>query len=253
MKTDISRAAIIDRWQELETQPVKKLTFFKLLLGYNLLNRAKVQYQDFGTATQIEYQYTKGNNATGTIPTYQLDKRQSFAVAARLNITLMMAVIDRWQELESQPPKTALPPQYVRYLQHVAKVPPRHFCAMVLVYNGFIGKLSLVGHDLIEKMMPDGSFSKMFSGTLRKDGINPKTFPTYPFVSINGFRGDARAYPICFYDRADQYLQDFWLPKHAPQYLETRDRDALQKMPIAMPYIIVRFKLPQCSKQIGLF
>ena len=32
--------------------------------------------------------------------TYQLDKRQSIAVASRLNTALLMRIIDRWQELE---------------------------------------------------------------------------------------------------------------------------------------------------------
>ena len=40
------------------------------------------------------------NDSGQTIDTYSFDKRQSLAVAAKLNTALLMRVIDRWQELE---------------------------------------------------------------------------------------------------------------------------------------------------------
>ena len=54
----------------------------------------------FGATTKIPYKLLR-NNAEFTIQTYQLDKRQSIAVASRLNTALLMKVIDRWQELEA--------------------------------------------------------------------------------------------------------------------------------------------------------
>jgi len=197
--------------------------------------------QEFGLATKISHPIKSGKGRTQNIQTYKLDKRQSIAVAARLNTALLMAVIDRWQELESQtvtPPKTALPPQYVRYLEHTRDVPRGHFCAMQLVYNGFIAKLSYVGHDLLENLLPDGSFSRMFSAKLRKRGINVDSFAGYPFKSpTSNYRGKARAYPMQYYAEADQFLHDFWLPKHAEKYLAGRDQSALGKMPVALPYL----------------
>src|SRR5690606_11064261 len=56
---------------------------------------------EFGTATKISQQYIKGNGAKGFLTTYHLNKRQSIAVAARLNTSLLMRIIDRWQELEN--------------------------------------------------------------------------------------------------------------------------------------------------------
>jgi hypothetical protein len=52
----------------------------------------------FGGVTQIEYRTSEGN----TYQTYQLDKRQSIAVAAHLNVALLMRIIDRWHELETK-------------------------------------------------------------------------------------------------------------------------------------------------------
>lgn len=54
---------------------------------------------EFGTVSIMDIVY---NDKGQTIQTYMLDKRQSVAVAARLNTALLMRVIDRWQELESK-------------------------------------------------------------------------------------------------------------------------------------------------------
>ncbi len=54
----------------------------------------------FGTATKISYPITSGKGRKQLIETYQLNKRQSIAVAARLNTNLLMRIIDRWQALE---------------------------------------------------------------------------------------------------------------------------------------------------------
>ena len=54
----------------------------------------------FGQVSILDISYEKGNGALGITQTYQLDKRQSIAVAAKLNTSLLMRIIDRWQELE---------------------------------------------------------------------------------------------------------------------------------------------------------
>ncbi len=54
---------------------------------------------EFGTMSIMDIVY---NDKGQTIQTYMLDKRQSVAVASRLNTALLMRVIDRWQELENK-------------------------------------------------------------------------------------------------------------------------------------------------------
>lgn len=52
------------------------------------------------------------------LQTYQLDKRQSIAVAARLNTGLLMRIIDRWQELENSTPSALkVPRTYIEALK----------------------------------------------------------------------------------------------------------------------------------------
>ena len=59
--------------------------------------------EGFGSITENSY-CNNGRYYT----TYQLDKRQSLAVAAKLNVSFLMRIIDRWQELENPRPLTAI-------------------------------------------------------------------------------------------------------------------------------------------------
>jgi len=58
--------------------------------------------EGFGAITKISYMLEIGNGAKRNIQTYQLNRRQSMAVSARLNTTLLMKVIDRLDELENK-------------------------------------------------------------------------------------------------------------------------------------------------------
>ena len=60
---------------------------------------AMAESPDFGTVSILDIVY---NDKGQTTKTYQLDKRQSIAVAANLNTALLMRIIDRWQELEGR-------------------------------------------------------------------------------------------------------------------------------------------------------
>ena len=55
----------------------------------------------FGLAPQIEEPIISGKGREQSITTYQLNKRQSIAVAAKLNVSLLMNIVDRWTELEA--------------------------------------------------------------------------------------------------------------------------------------------------------
>jgi|GEM_PF-4338224 len=60
---------------------------------------AMAESPDFGTVSILDIVY---NDKGQTTKTYQLNKRQSIAVSARLNTALLMRIVDRWQELEEQ-------------------------------------------------------------------------------------------------------------------------------------------------------
>ena len=88
----------------MKTMTLKEITD---LLGVRhdkaMLKVAKMAKEpDFGLVSKMDIQYESGKGRIDTIQTYQLDKRQSIAVAARLNTALLMRIVDRWQELEIQ-------------------------------------------------------------------------------------------------------------------------------------------------------
>ena len=74
---------------------------------------AMTESPDFGTVSILDIVY---NDKGQTTKTYQLDKRQSIAVASRLNTALLMRIIDRWQELENQS-KPSMPTTYIAALE----------------------------------------------------------------------------------------------------------------------------------------
>ena len=72
----------------------------------------------FGTMFEIDIAY-KGSQTTKT---YQLDERQSIAVASMLNVALLMRVIDRWKELEEKQtaPQFQIPQTFAEAMQLAA-------------------------------------------------------------------------------------------------------------------------------------
>ena len=56
--------------------------------------------KDFGELRKIRSSYKNNLGVDLPLDTYELDERQSIAVASRLNTSLLMRVIDRWKELE---------------------------------------------------------------------------------------------------------------------------------------------------------
>ena len=61
------------------------------------------QDPDFGSATKISYHLPASHQKRAeTIQTYQLNKRQSIAVAARLNVGMLMVLVDYWIEREAK-------------------------------------------------------------------------------------------------------------------------------------------------------
>lgn len=71
----------------------------------------------FGTMFEIDIAY---NDSGQTTKTYQLNQRQSIAVASMLNTALLMRVIDRWQELEKKQPQFQIPQTFAEAMQLAA-------------------------------------------------------------------------------------------------------------------------------------
>ena len=73
--------------------------------------------EGFGTLAKTATVY---NSKGQTIDTYQFTKKQAIAVGARLNNTMLMKVINRLEELETQKPQFQIPQSYSEALRLAA-------------------------------------------------------------------------------------------------------------------------------------
>lgn len=106
----------IERFGVEQTMTLKEITDLLEVRHNNAMAVVSkmLENQEFGHATKIQYRTTQGNE----YETYRLNKRQSIAVAAKLNTSLLMRIIDRWQELEARDNKL-LPQNYEEALEHL--------------------------------------------------------------------------------------------------------------------------------------
>ena len=131
-------------------------------------------------------------------------------------------------------------PEHVRrYIKNRIKIPISHFSMLNEIYLNFLAPLEDYGIVPPDKIMPDISTGRMFSGFLRAKGIDPEKFPTYEHEFVDGARKTvhARLYPIQHLEEFRKYFNAVWLPTRARQYLK-------QKFPKALPYISKIAALP---------
>lgn len=124
-------------------------------------------------------------------------------------------------------------PEHVRrYLKNRTKIPPDHFSMLNEIYLNFLAPLEDFGVLPPDKIMPDISTGRMFSGFLRTQGIDPSEFPNYwhEFTDDSRRTVQARLYPIKYLEEFRKYFNDVWLPRHAEKYLAER-------FPRALPYV----------------
>ena len=132
-----------------------------------------------------------------------------------------------------------MPVHLQRFLKNRAKIPYTHFSMLNELYLRFLAPLEDQGIIPPETIMPDISTGKMFSNFLKRQGIDPTTFPYYEHEFLDNARPtvQARLYPIEYLSDFLAYFHEDWLPNHAQNYLEKR-------FPQAVPYLPVLVQLP---------
>ena len=132
-----------------------------------------------------------------------------------------------------------MPVHVKRYLKNRDKVPHTHFSMLNEIYLNFLAPLEDVGIIPPGGMMPDISTGLMFSGFLRKRGINPNEFPKYDHEFNDPARPvvEARLYPIELLPEFRKYFNEVWLPSKAETYLA-------KNFPKALPHVKRILKLP---------
>ena len=132
-----------------------------------------------------------------------------------------------------------MPAHVHRFMKNRAKIPHTHFSMLNEIYLNLFAPLEESGVIPPDKIMPDISTGRMFSGFLRQRGIDPNQFPTYEHEFADSSRTpvQARLYPIEYLPDFRRYFNEIWLPARAEKYFEER-------FPKALPYLPVILQLP---------
>ena len=126
-----------------------------------------------------------------------------------------------------------MPSHVRRYMKNRMKIPYDCFSMLNELYLNLVAPLEDVNLILPDKVMPDISMGMMFSGFLRKHGINPSEFQTYTHEWNDPKRApvQARLYPIRHLADFRAYFNNEWLPKHAESYFRKRFPKAIHYVP----------------------
>ncbi len=126
-----------------------------------------------------------------------------------------------------------MPVHVQRFLKNRSKIPHDHFSMLNEIYLNLLAPLEDYGVIPPDKMMPDISTGRMFSGFLRRKGIDPNQFPTYEheFVDLSRPTVNARLYPIEHLPDFRRYFNEVWLPERAENYFADRFPKALPFLP----------------------
>ncbi|MFC1616263.1 KilA-N domain-containing protein [Patescibacteria group bacterium] len=126
--------------------------------------------------------------------------------------------------------KVMLPYHLQRYLVNSSQIPHTHFSMLTEMAPRLIAPLESMGYELPEKLVPDISEGRMFSGWLREKGIKPEDFPTYIHRYDDGREVSARLYPNKYLADFIEHFNETWLYERARGYFQKKD-------PRALPYL----------------
>ncbi len=125
-----------------------------------------------------------------------------------------------------------------RFNDNWDRVQPGYFSVISELFIRVYGRFERAGHLLAEygpdgkELRPDISVGKTFPKWL---GTNhpqfTKSFTTYRHLLPDGIEVDARQYLLSVLPQFIDFVESVWLFKHAPAYLQYRDRTALQVLP----------------------
>lgn len=103
------------------TMTLKEITDILKVRHDNATRTVKTMTKNpkFGACPQTEVMVEIGSGAKRAVLTYVLTKRQSYAVAAKLDTSFMMDLVDRWQELEAQASKPRVPTTFLEAMELV--------------------------------------------------------------------------------------------------------------------------------------
>lgn len=133
--------------------------------------------------------------------------------------------VREWVNGKNHKPK--LPYHLRRYYMNSESVHPDYFSILQEMTIDFLGKMEMTGYLLPSHLVPDISAGRMFSGWLKKQGVDTDKMPTYMHRYEDGRVFPAKMYPKKYLFAFKQHLNKVWLPKRSYKYFAERDKAAL--------------------------
>jgi hypothetical protein len=139
----------------------------------------------------------------------------------------------------AKPQQSSMPYHLKRYMINREKIPPTHFSMLDQMTLKLLAPLESRGYVLPQKMMPDISLGRFFSGILRDKGYDPDSFPTYIHEFNDGRRPpvEARLYPNEMMTMFNYEINN-WIKDKSLSYFTGRDNTAiphLHQIIVALP------------------
>jgi hypothetical protein len=205
---------------------------------------AKELSADIGIPISLLIQSVKGGDSSlqGTWVHPQVAIHLAQWLSAKFAVVVSKWVVD-W--MSGKTPGGNLPYHLRRYMANMTNVPVGHFSMLNEMTLALIAPLEQMGYTLPDKMVPDISEGRMFSGWLRENGHNPDGMPSYPHGYEDGRIVSARAYPNSVLEAFRRHFVLVWMPEKALTYFAQRD-------PAAVPYLDKLLALPNYREVAGL-
>ena len=121
----------------------------------------------------------------------------------------------------------SMPEHVRRYVMNQHKIPPTHFSMLNAMMLELLAPMERQAYIIPERMMPDISMGRMFSGALRKKGCHPEIFPTYDHEFPDGRLVEARLYPNELRTSFNLMMLDWMTDGRARKYFGDRDETAI--------------------------
>lgn len=129
--------------------------------------------------------------------------------------------------------KPDLPYHIRRYMINRHKIPLTHFSMLEQLTLKLLAGMEESGFTLPEKMMPDAALGKMFSKSLRENGHDPDSFPTYEHVFDDKEKRrpvQARLYPNSLLSEFNEEFSKWLTDGRAVTYFEKREPLAIEPL-----------------------
>ena len=128
----------------------------------------------------------------------------------------------------------------LRYDLNFGKLDTGYFSVISELYTRLFVKFHILGYDIPDRtfdnteIRPDTSIGKLFPKYLHKNYPeleNEYKMYRHTFPNYNNKTVDARQYKMCVLHIFIKYVEEEWIPKHAYDYFNKRDKKALEYLP----------------------